>query len=163
MHGRAAAIGLAGAFALTGCGSATSSPATAKAGRRTIALLAGAEPGGGATGAALRCGARREAARLGYRLTSAGPAVASAAQQIAAVNMVIAAGPTAAIIAPRTVAALQAPIRSLRSAGITVVVLDTTPVASAEVRAYREGAGAVRRAVSAVERRSVALTVRGPC
>ncbi len=152
---RGCAVGVlaAGALAVSGC---ASSAASAPPGAHAIALLAGG--GSEAAAAALRCGARREATRLGYRLSVRGPADASASEQISSVDAVIAAGssgPAAVVLAPRNASALEAPVRSLRSAGTTVVELGPDPGSAA--RAYREGLGAVGHAVSELERRPVAV------
>jgi len=71
------------------------------------------------------CGAKFEAAKLGYHISVQGPASFSAPQQIPIVNSVTASKPAAVMIAPTDEKALIAPMQSMKKAGIKVIQVDT--------------------------------------
>jgi ribose transport system substrate-binding protein len=71
------------------------------------------------------CGAKAEAAKLGYSINVQGPADFAAPEQIPIVNAITAQRPGAVLIAPTDTHALIAPMQQMKSAGIKVVQVDT--------------------------------------
>lgn len=71
------------------------------------------------------CGAKSEAAKLGYSIKVEGPAEFEPSEQIPIVNAVTATKPAAVLIAPTDENALIAPMQAMKSAGIKVVQVDT--------------------------------------
>lgn len=146
MHRRfsAAALGWAAsaAIAIAGCGSSSSSSSSSSAGSSSSAPAASSSsssPSSGGKSLALiqgtkadnfyvtmGCGAKAEAAKLGYSMSVQGPADFAAPEQIPIVNAVTAQHPAATLIAPTDTQALIAPMRQMKSSGIKVVQVDTT-------------------------------------
>jgi ABC-type sugar transport system substrate-binding protein len=145
----AAAGGLvAVALILAGCGS-SSGPGSAGA-SRTLVLIP--RTTGTSFDATMACGARTEARRLGYALTIRAPAHVSASAQIGIVNSVIATKPAGVLIAPDGRRALIASIQSMKSAGITVIQIETAVAdRSGAPQPYRDGADGVEQAVIAIQ------------
>ena len=73
----------------------------------------------------MECGAKEEAARLGYQLTTQAPDRFEAALQTPIVTGVLATRPAGVLIAPTDDVALANPMTQLKSAGIQVVEVDT--------------------------------------
>jgi ribose transport system substrate-binding protein len=71
-------------------------------------------------------GAAAEAKKLGVKLTWQGGTTFSPTTQIPVLNSLLAEHPSALLIAPTDVKALQAPIQKFVSAGIPVIAVDTT-------------------------------------
>ena len=135
---------VAGALAVTGCGSSSKSSSSAGSGAPAAtssasSSSAAAPSGGGGKSLALiqgtkadnfyvtmGCGAKSEAAKLGYSLKVQGPADFSAPEQIPIVSAVTASKPAAVMIAPTDSHALIAPMQSMKTAGIKVIQVDTT-------------------------------------
>src|SRR5512140_1428048 len=72
------------------------------------------------------CGIKAEAAKLGYTVTTQGPAKFDPTLQKPIVDSVTASKPAAMLIAPTDVTAMQAPLEQAAKAGIKVVLVDTT-------------------------------------
>ena len=133
----------AAAIALAGCGSSSSSSSTtsssAPAAGSSSSSSAASSSGSPSKSLALiqgtkadnfyvtmGCGAKAEAAKLGYSMSVQGPADFAAPEQIPIVSAVTAQHPGAVLIAPTDTHALVAPMQSMKSAGIKVIQVDTT-------------------------------------
>ncbi len=103
---------------------ASASPSSGAGKGKTLALIEGtnADP----FYITMGCGAKAEAAKLGAKITVQGPPTFSAPQQIPIVNSVTASKPNAVLIAPTDSHALIAPMQQMKSAGITLVQVDTS-------------------------------------
>ena len=139
---RAVALGavVVGTLAVAGCGSSSksSSSASSAAAPATSSASSSASGGSGKKLALIQgtkadnfyvtmgCGAKSEAAKLGYSLSVQGPADFSAPEQTPIVNAVTASKPAAVMIAPTDSHALIAPMQSMKTAGIKVIQVDTT-------------------------------------
>jgi len=138
MLGTVVAVGLA----IAGCGSSSKSSSSTSAGggsSSSSSATSGSGSGSGSKSLALiqgtkadnfyvtmGCGAKAEAAKLGYSINVQGPADFAAPEQIPIVNAVTAQHPGAVLIAPTDTHALIAPMNAMKSAGIKVVQVDTT-------------------------------------
>jgi ribose transport system substrate-binding protein len=139
--GTMVAVGLA----LAGCGSSSKSSSSAAAGgsSSTASSSSSSASGSGSSSASkslaliqgtkadnfyvtMGCGAKAEAAKLGYSINVQGPADFAAPEQIPIVNAITAQKPGAVLIAPTDTHALIAPMSAMKSAGIKVVQVDTT-------------------------------------
>jgi ribose transport system substrate-binding protein len=139
--GAVAAVGLA----IAGCGSSSKSSSSAAGGGSSTAASSSASSAasGGSSSASkslaliqgtkadnfyvtMGCGAKAEAAKLGYSMTVQGPADFAAPEQIPIVNAITAKKPGAVLIAPTDTHALIAPMNQMKSAGIKVIQVDTT-------------------------------------
>jgi ribose transport system substrate-binding protein len=139
----AVGVALAGfSAALAGCGTDPTAPGPSAS--RQIILIQSSGSAGSAV--KLARGARAQATRSGYRLTVEDPARPTMSDQIAIVNAVIASKPAAVVITPDGGEGLAASLQSMRSGGIKVIEIHPDGHSDAE----REGADAVRRAVSAL-------------
>jgi ribose transport system substrate-binding protein len=130
-----AAIALAAAIA--GCGSSSSSSSSSAASpgssssasssssaNKSLALIQGTKADNFYV--TMGCGAKAEAAKLGYSISVQGPADFAAPEQIPIVNAITAKKPAAVLIAPTDTQALIAPMKQMKSAGIKVIQVDTT-------------------------------------
>ena len=133
---------LAGALALTGCGSSSKSSSSGSSGSGASSTAASTTASSGSSSnkklvliqgtkddnfyVTMGCGAQAEAKKLGYSISVQGPAEFSAPEQIPIVNAVTASKPAAVLIAPTDSHALIAPMQSMKSAGIKVIQVDTT-------------------------------------
>lgn len=95
----------------------------------------------------MACGAKAEAAKLGYSINVQGPADFAAPEQIPIVNAITAQHPGAVLIAPTDSTALIAPMQQMKSAGIKVVQVDTTvndkSIAVASISSNNQEGGAL--------------------
>jgi ribose transport system substrate-binding protein len=141
MQRRIPAVGLgvaaAAAIALAGCGSSSSSSSSSSAGAGSSTSSSGSGSSGKSLAliqgtkadnfyVTMGCGAKAEAGKLGYSLSVQGPTDFAAPEQIPIVNSVTAQHPAAVLIAPTDTQALIAPMKSMKSAGIKVIQVDTT-------------------------------------
>ena len=131
-----AAIALAAAIA--GCGSSSSSSSSSSSGgaaassssssggsgNKSLALIQGTKADNFYV--TMGCGAKAEAAKLGYGMSVQGPADFAAPEQIPIVNAITAQKPAAVLIAPTDTQALITPMKQMKSAGIKVIQVDTT-------------------------------------
>jgi ribose transport system substrate-binding protein len=146
MHQRMPTVALcavvAGALVVTACGSSStsssssssaaaaattssaSSTASSSSANKALALIQGTKADNFYV--TMGCGAKAEAAKLGYSIKVQGPADFAAPEQIPIVNAVTATKPAAVLIAPTDTHALTAPMQSMKSAGIKVIQVDTT-------------------------------------
>jgi ribose transport system substrate-binding protein len=130
------------ALAAAGCGSSSSSKSTtsksggvastssgsggssSSGGNKKLVLIQGTKADNFYV--TMGCGAKAEASKLGYSISVQGPADFAAPEQIPIVNAVTATKPGAVMIAPTDSHALIAPMKSMKSAGIKVIQVDTT-------------------------------------
>lgn len=145
-----AAVTLASAAALTGCGSegsdnnATSvdgKAATADAKGKKFVYISGVND---AAYNAVYCGVQQAAQRLGVQVRKQDPTEFSPAAQTRAVNAVIASKPAGIVISPNDANAMLAPLQRAKAQGIKVVTAlntlnDPAPLASSSV--FDEEAG----------------------
>lgn len=123
-----AALLLVGAVSIAGVSAASASSVhkTAVAAKKniTLALVPGltTDP----FYITMRAGAAAEAKKLGVNLTWQGGTQFSPTQQLPVVNSLLATHPSALLIAPTDVKALQAPIEKFVNSGIPVISVDTT-------------------------------------
>jgi ribose transport system substrate-binding protein len=111
--------------AATSSGSATTGGSSSSGGgNKTLALIQGTKADNFYV--TMGCGAQAEAKKLGYKISVQGPADFSAPEQIPIVNSVQSTKPGAVLIAPTDSTALIGPMKSLKSAGIKVIQVDTT-------------------------------------
>jgi ribose transport system substrate-binding protein len=105
--------------------SSTSSSSSASSGpNKNLALIQGTKADNFYV--TMACGAKAEAAKLGYSINVQGPADFAAPEQIPIVNAITAAHPAAVLIAPTDTQALITPMQQMKSAGIKVIQVDTT-------------------------------------
>ncbi|MGI8712879.1 MAG: ABC transporter substrate-binding protein [Solirubrobacteraceae bacterium] len=145
MHRRMPTVVLSAVVAtglvIAGCGSSSSSSSSSSAaapstsssssaasgsssGSKSLALIQGTKADNFYV--TMGCGAKAEAAKLGYSMNVQGPADFAAPEQIPIVNAVTAQKPGAVLIAPTDTHALIAPMQAMKTAGIKVVQVDTT-------------------------------------
>jgi ribose transport system substrate-binding protein len=136
-------IAVFAAIALAGCGSSSSSSSSSSSpsaaattsssassssnsssGSKSLALIQGTKADNFYV--TMGCGAKAEAAKLGYSINVQGPADFAAPEQIPIVNAITAQHPGAVLIAPTDTHALIAPMQQMKSAGIKVIQVDTT-------------------------------------
>jgi ribose transport system substrate-binding protein len=121
---------IAAAIAIAGCGSSSSSSGgggssqSSGSGGKSLALIQGTKADNFYV--TMGCGAKAEAAKLGYSISVQGPADFAAPEQIPIVNAVTAQHPAAVLIAPTDTQALIAPMTQMKGAGIKVIQVDTT-------------------------------------
>ncbi|HTX07249.1 MAG TPA: ABC transporter substrate-binding protein [Solirubrobacteraceae bacterium] len=108
--------------------SSSSSPAapasSSSSGSKSLALIQGTKADNFYV--TMGCGAKAEAAKLGYSINVQGPADFAAPEQIPIVDAITAQHPGAVLIAPTDTHALIAPMQQMKSAGIKVIQVDTT-------------------------------------
>jgi len=139
-------IAVSAVIALAGCGSSSSSSTTKSSATAAAATsssstssTSAASSGSGSKSLALiqgtkadnfyvtmGCGAKAEAAKLGYSINVQGPADFAAPEQIPIVSAITAQHPGAVLIAPTDTHALIAPMQAMKNAGIKVIQVDTT-------------------------------------
>jgi ribose transport system substrate-binding protein len=130
-------IAVFAAIILAGCGSSSSSSSktaaaattsgsstSASSGSKSLALIQGTKADNFYV--TMACGAKAEAAKLGYSLNVQGPADFAAPEQIPIVDAITAQHPGAVMIAPTDTHALIAPMQQMKNAGIKVIQVDTT-------------------------------------
>jgi ribose transport system substrate-binding protein len=124
--------------------SASSSASASSSSNKNLALIQGTKADNFYV--TMACGAKAEAAKLGYSINVQGPADFAAPEQIPIVNAITAAHPAAVLIAPTDTQALIAPMTQMKNAGIKVVQVDTTvndkSIAVASVSSDNEQGGA---------------------
>ena len=135
----------------SGSGSASASTSTAAStsssgsGNKSLALIQGTKADNFYV--TMACGAKAEAAKLGYSINVQGPADFAAPEQIPIVNAITAQKPAAVLIAPTDTQALIAPMQQMKTAGIKVVQVDTTvsdsSIAVASISSNNEQGGAL--------------------
>jgi ribose transport system substrate-binding protein len=155
-------IALSAVIALAGCGSSSSSSSTSAssaAAGSSSSTSASSSSGSSSKSLALiqgtkadnfyvtmGCGAKAEAAKLGYSITIQGPADFAAPEQIPIVDSITAQHPGAVLIAPTDTHALIAPMQQMKNAGIKVIQVDTTvsdsSIATASISSNNNEGGA---------------------
>lgn len=119
----AAALGLA--TALAACSSSIPSGATGNSTEpvKSVALVGGVKDS--PFYAAIDCGAKTEAKRLGVSYSYAAPATFDPAAQQPILNSVVAQGPQAILIAPTDKTAMFQPMHQAKAAGMNLITVDT--------------------------------------
>src|SRR3954454_4828569 len=94
----------------------------------------------------MQCGIQAEAAKLGVKVNTQGPAKFDPTLQKPIVDSVVASNPDAILIAPTDVSAMQATLKAAADQDIKVVLVDTTvddpSFASSQISSDNEGGGA---------------------
>jgi ribose transport system substrate-binding protein len=159
-------IALSVVLALAGCGSSSSSSTTKSSATAAAATSSSSTSSTAAAGSSsgskslaliqgtkadnfyvtMACGAKAEAAKLGYSINVQGPADFAAPEQIPIVDAITAQHPGAVLIAPTDTHALIAPMQQMKNAGIKVIQVDTTvsdaSIASASISSNNIEGGA---------------------
>ncbi|HLK42522.1 MAG TPA: ABC transporter substrate-binding protein [Thermoleophilia bacterium] len=123
---------------------ASTSSSSSSSGSKSLALIQGTKADNFYV--TMACGAKSEAAKLGYSITVQGPADFAAPEQIPIVNAITAQHPGAVLIAPTDTQALIAPMQQMKNAGIKVIQVDTTvsdtSIAAASISSNNQQGGA---------------------
>ena len=94
----------------------------------------------------MQCGVEAEAKKVGVTIDTQGPAKFDPTLQKPIVDSVVASQPDALLVAPTDVSAMEAPLKQASSAGIKIVLVDTTvedpSFATSEISSDNEGGGA---------------------
>jgi ribose transport system substrate-binding protein len=94
----------------------------------------------------MQCGIQAEAKKQGITVNTQGPAKFDPTLQKPIVDSVVAAHPNALLVAPTDVSAMEAPLKAAASAGIKVVLVDTTvkdpSFAVSQIASDNKGGGA---------------------
>ena len=94
----------------------------------------------------MQCGIQAEAKKQGITVNTQGPAKFDPTLQKPIVDSVVAAHPSALLVAPTDVSAMEAPLKAAASAGIKVVLVDTTvkdpSFAVSQIASDNKGGGA---------------------
>ena len=141
----AVALILASATALAGCSSGGSTGGSGGGGGDIkLAFIPGLV--GDEFYISMRCGAEKEAKAEGVSIDTQGPSKFDPSLQRPIVDSVVASKPDAILIAPTDVSAMQAPLQAATSAGIKLVLVDTTlkdpTIAVSAIASNNKGGGA---------------------
>src|SRR5207253_1677751 len=94
----------------------------------------------------MQCGIQAEAKKQGITVNTQGPAKFDPTLQKPIVDSVVAAHPSAILVAPTDTSAMEAPLKAAASAGIKVVLVDTTvkdpSFAVSQIASDNKGGGA---------------------
>ena len=124
----AVAVGAALVLTLAACGGSSSTSGTSGSaggsGGYNLSFIQGVS--GDEFYITMQCGVEAEAPKQGATVNTQAPAKFDPTLQKPIVDSVVAAKPDALLIAPTDVSAMQAPLNSAASAGIKVVLVDTT-------------------------------------
>jgi ribose transport system substrate-binding protein len=94
----------------------------------------------------MQCGVQAEAKKQGVTVNTQGPAKFDPTLQKPIVDSVVASHPNALLVAPTDVSAMEAPLKAAASAGIKVVLVDTTvqdpSFAISQIASDNKGGGA---------------------
>lgn len=120
------AIGAVASLGLTGCAAGTSAGGGSSADAKDIKLTFIQGVAGDPFYVTMQCGVDAEAKKLGVTVNTQGPAKFDPTLQKPIVDSVVATKPGAILIAPTDTAAMQAPLKAATSAGVKVVLVDTT-------------------------------------
>ncbi|HEY0493370.1 MAG TPA: ABC transporter substrate-binding protein, partial [Candidatus Dormibacteraeota bacterium] len=94
----------------------------------------------------MQCGVQAEAKKQGVTVNTQGPAKFDPTLQKPIVDSVVASHPNALLVAPTDVSAMEAPLKAAASAGIKVVLVDTTvkdpSFAVSQIASDNKGGGA---------------------
>lgn len=139
------AVGAAAALTLSACGGDSAAPSGSdSAGGYKISFVQGVA--GDEFYITMQCGVEAEAKKQNATVNTQGPAKFDPTLQKPIVDSVVATKPDAMLIAPTDVSAMQAPLNAAASAGIKVVLVDTTvndpSFAVSQISSDNEGGGA---------------------
>ncbi len=119
------ALGAAAALTLSACGGGSATPgAASSSGGYKFSFVQGVA--GDEFYITMQCGIQAEAAKVGATVNVQGPAKFDPTLQKPIVDSVAATKPSALLIAPTDVSAMEAPIKAVASAGTKVVLVDTS-------------------------------------
>lgn len=123
------ALGAAAVLSLTACGADSASPSSSSSGSGgadayKLSFVQGVA--GDEFYITMQCGIEAEAKKVGAGVNTQGPAKFDPTLQRPIVDSVVASKPSALLIAPTDVAAMQAPLKAAAAADIKVVLVDTT-------------------------------------
>lgn len=142
-----AALGAAVTLALSACGGGggSSAPGGAASGSNyKLSFVQGVA--GDEFYITMQCGIQAEAQKQGVTVNTQGPAKFDPTLQKPIVDSVVASSPSALLIAPTDVSAMQAPLKAAASSGIKVVLVDTTvndpSFAASQIASDNTGGGA---------------------
>lgn len=119
-----AALGAAAALTLSACAGGTATSSGGSSGPTKLSFVQGVA--GDEFYVTMQCGIQAEAQKVGATVNTQGPAKFDPTLQKPIVDAVVAADPSALLIAPTDVSAMEAPLKAAASAGIKVVLVDTT-------------------------------------
>ena len=138
------AAGTLSALGLTACGGGSSSGGGDAAGDYKLSFVQGVA--GDEFYVTMQCGVEAEAKKVGVTINTQGPAKFDPTLQKPIVDSVVASQPDALLVAPTDVSAMEAPLKQASSAGIKIVLVDTTvedpSFATSEISSDNEGGGA---------------------
>jgi ribose transport system substrate-binding protein len=137
-------LAAAAALALAACGAGTASGSGGADGSYKLSFVQGVA--GDEFYITMQCGIQAEAQKQGVTVNVQGPAKFDPTLQKPIVDSVVAAGPSALLIAPTDVSAMQAPLKAAAASGIKVVLVDTTvndpSFAASQIASDNTGGGA---------------------
>jgi ribose transport system substrate-binding protein len=118
------AVCAAAALSLTACGGSASSGSSGSQGGYKLSFVQGVA--GDEFYITMQCGIEAQAQKVGATVNTQGPTKFDPTLQKPIVDSVVASKPSALLIAPTDVAAMQAPLKAAAAANIKVVLVDTT-------------------------------------
>lgn len=119
-----AALGAAAALTLSACAGSSTPAAGGAAAAPKLSFVQGVA--GDEFYVTMQCGIEAEAKKVGATVNTQGPAKFDPTLQKPIVDAVVAANPSALLIAPTDVSAMEAPLKAAAASGIKVVLVDTT-------------------------------------
>src|SRR5205807_7182425 len=136
------AVGAAAVLSLTACGGSSSTGGGSTSYKFSFVQgVAGDE-----FYITMQCGIQSEAKKQGITVNTQGPAKFDPTLQKPIVDSVVAAHPNAILVAPTDTSAMEAPLKAAASAGIKVVLVDTTvkdpSFAVSQIASDNKGGGA---------------------
>jgi ribose transport system substrate-binding protein len=137
------AVGAAAVLSLTACGGSSS---TGGGGSTSYKFSFVQGVAGDEFYITMQCGIQAEAKKQGVTVNTQGPAKFDPTLQKPIVDSVVASHPNALLVAPTDVSAMEAPLKAAASAGIKVVLVDTTvkdpSFATSQIASDNKGGGA---------------------
>ena len=138
------AVSAAAVLLLTACGGSSSSGGGGGSTSYKFSFIQGVA--GDEFYVTMQCGIQAEAKKQGITVNTQGPAKFDPTLQKPIVDSVVAAHPSAILVAPTDTSAMEAPLKAAASAGIKVVLVDTTvkdpSFAVSQIASDNKGGGA---------------------
>ena len=138
------AVSAAAVLLLTACGGSSSSGGGGGSTSYKFSFIQGVA--GDEFYITMQCGIQSEAKKQGITVNTQGPAKFDPTLQKPIVDSVVAAHPSAILVAPTDTSAMEAPLKAAASAGIKVVLVDTTvkdpSFAVSQIASDNKGGGA---------------------
>jgi ribose transport system substrate-binding protein len=136
------AVGAAAVLSLTACGGSSSSSGGGSTSYK-FSFVQGVA--GDEFYITMQCGVQAEAKKQSVTVNTQGPAKFDPTLQKPIVDSVVASHPSALLVAPTDVSAMEAPLKAAASAGIKVVLVDTTvkdpSFATSQIASDNKGGG----------------------